>query len=195
MKLLRKYMMVVVVLGLVGCAPYTYGACDEQLEGFAQASVGYLNAQLFDAVQAGNSKLVGNLLTQRADVNARDEMGETPLVHACKRVLHSRGGSYQVVETLLESKPSVNAKDVFDYTVLENVVHYITFKNGNSSNAWHAFYQPIIVDLVSAGAERFEWQHIAGLPGEVKSCLAQEFERVEAEQRAMAAESSWCGLQ
>ena len=70
----------------------------------AQPEVG-IGIPLHLAAQSGNTKVAELLLANKADVNARDNDGDTPLHGA------AYAGYKDVVELLLANKADINAKD------------------------------------------------------------------------------------
>ncbi len=64
-----------------------------------------LNAYVFDAIRAGDTDLLRDLLARGVDVEARDERGSTPLV------LAAYYGKRDVLDALLEAGADPNAAD------------------------------------------------------------------------------------
>ena len=71
-----------------------------------------LNQKLFDTVKNGNINEVESLLNKGADVNAKDEDGETPLYRA------SFWNLVGIAKLLIENGADVNAKDTYGFTPL-----------------------------------------------------------------------------
>lgn len=69
---------------------------------------------LMHAAERDNLRLVKLILASGADVNARDQRGWTPLMHACM----TRLASAEIVEALLGAGADVNAKDRIGRTAL-----------------------------------------------------------------------------
>ena len=76
----------------------------------------YLNTQLLEAASVGDAEGAKDALHNGADVDARDRLGNTPLI------LASDGGYQEVVRLLIAYKASVNAVNKFGYTPLMSAV-------------------------------------------------------------------------
>ena len=76
------------------------------LFGFLASSCSLIKTSSLDkAVQYNNVNEVRRHLNEGADVNQRDENGQTPLHHA------AQSGSTQVAQTLIERGAKVNSRD------------------------------------------------------------------------------------
>src|SRR5262249_43652077 len=69
-------------------------------------------ANLFDAATAGDVAGVRALLSEHADVNAKQSTGDTALI------LAARSGESEVVQVLLASQANVNVQDFWGRTAL-----------------------------------------------------------------------------
>ena len=75
-----------------------------------------LNEKLLRACRAGKYDSALKLLEEGADVNARDNIGYTPLMRACE------GGHTDIAEELLARGADINAKGPLDRTALRSAV-------------------------------------------------------------------------
>lgn len=73
--------------------------------------------KLFAAVMGNNARLVGEMLRDGANIEARDENGWTPLMRACMRG-NMDFVSDDVVEVLTKNHADVDAKDPTGWTAL-----------------------------------------------------------------------------
>jgi hypothetical protein len=69
---------------------------------------------LMEAADKGDLKAVQQLLTTKADVNARDQSGETALIHACR----NPQANPALIKALLAAGADVNIRSRNDYTAL-----------------------------------------------------------------------------
>jgi hypothetical protein len=69
---------------------------------------------LMQAAEKGDLKTVQQLLAAKADVNARDQTGETALIHACR----NPHASVELVKALLAAGADLNIRSRNDYTAL-----------------------------------------------------------------------------
>lgn len=94
---------------------------------------GELNSKLFKAAREGNSELIIQLVKYGADVNARDEHKQTPLMYA------SFFGKEDACKTLIILGADVNAKDMQNDTALfvatTSKVVVVLMKNNADINA------------------------------------------------------------
>jgi ankyrin repeat protein len=85
--------------------------------------------ELHKAAKEGNLKLVKELVSKGADVNAKDKYGRTPLHYAAKE------GHLDVVKFLVSKGADVNAKDEKGNTPLDaatpEVAEYLRSLNKN----------------------------------------------------------------
>lgn len=80
-----------------------------------------LTAQLFHVVKRGDRSGLEKILTEKIDLNARDDLAWTPLMHACSL------GRTEMVKLLIERGADVNCKDKLGWTPL-----MISAGNGNA---------------------------------------------------------------
>ncbi len=130
-------------------------------------SVEQLNSNLFMAAKVGNSQLMTKLVQQGADVNARNENGETALHAAATK------GHVGVVNFLYGHNAETNARTVEGWTALHSaarfghagvvqalieggaIVGYLT-KDGKTalSFARQLGYEEVVTVLIAKGATR-----------------------------------------
>jgi ankyrin repeat protein len=85
--------------------------------GAASSSTVELSAALLTAVREGDHTTARALLDQRADLRARNEVGDTALMQA------ALNGDKEMMQLLLQRGADVNARGVYDVTVLLRAVH------------------------------------------------------------------------
>lgn len=103
MRRLGVVMMVALLVGLAGCAEVREATVTRNPETDA----------LLQAARMGHADTVKSLLTGgRADVNGKDERGNTPLIEA------ARAGHDDVVQALLVAKADPNVKNDAGQTAL-----------------------------------------------------------------------------
>lgn len=69
---------------------------------------------LMQAAEKGDLKTVQQLLASKPDVNARDQSGETALIHACR----NPHANVELIKALLAAGTDLNIRDRNDYTAL-----------------------------------------------------------------------------
>jgi ankyrin repeat protein len=74
------------------------------------------NAELFDAVKNGDLAYVQKLISKGADVNAKDNIGMTPLMAAAEE------GRKDVCELLISKGADINAQDKDGKTALKYAI-------------------------------------------------------------------------
>ena len=101
MKRLKVFLTIALLVGLAGCAEARRATRSPETDALLQAA------------RAGHADTVKGLLTGgRADVNGRDERGNTPLIEA------ARMGHDEVVQALLVAKADASAKNEQGQTAL-----------------------------------------------------------------------------
>lgn len=111
-----------------------------------------MDPTLFDAASAGYIAVVRRLLERGADVNGKNEAGETAL-H-----LAAQNDRCNVIELLLERGADVNAKNKLDETALHSATRYdklssvqLLLHNGADINARNSFGQTAIHQAAKSG--------------------------------------------
>ena len=99
---------------------------------------------LMDAVNKGNLEVAKLLLENGADVDARDNLGDTICINVAGK------GNLEVIKLLLENGADVNAKGMFSPTPLMNAVREenlevikLLLKKGADVNVKHGFSNQI----------------------------------------------------
>ena len=142
----RKFMkkMLVVVVAFFAVCGFNYADLDnsigkeikENLKAQLEASVKdnwELNTKLFKAAKEGNINAIKQLVKDGANINARDEHKQTPLMYA------SFFGKPEACKTLITLGADVNAKDIQGETALflakNSKVVEVLMKNNADINA------------------------------------------------------------
>ncbi|HEY0169502.1 MAG TPA: ankyrin repeat domain-containing protein [Pyrinomonadaceae bacterium] len=101
MRRLKVVITIALLVGLAGCAETRQATRSPETDALLQAA------------RTGHADTLKNLLTGgKADVNGRDEQGDTPLIEA------ARAGHDEVVQALLVAKADTSAKNDAGQTAL-----------------------------------------------------------------------------
>ncbi len=85
-----------------------------------------INDELLNAVEQENLKEIKMLIDKGAEINTKDEFGNTPLLLSLRYIYYADTLNierYNIVKYLVEHGADINAKNEFDFAPLEEAIH------------------------------------------------------------------------